>query len=101
SLSTLTTLEQPVFKMVEDRQELWSSVISDLCFIALKYGGVPVRPQVTMPQILQRDAATFMTALQTLQATIDPAGQNVPLLRLILTQALSSIGERDPASIVE
>lgn len=101
SLSTLVSMEQPVFKMIEDRQELWSSVISDLSLIALRAAGVPIRPVVTMPQILQRDASTFMTALQVLQATIDPSGQNVPLLRFILTQALSSIGERDPASIVE
>ena len=101
SLSTLTSMEMPLLKMVEDRQELWSGVISDLCFIALKAAGVAVRPSVTMPQVLQRDIGLFSAAILAIKQALDPSGQNVPLLRWMLKEALGAFGERDPARVVE
>lgn len=94
SLASAVSQELPVTKMVESRQELWKSVISDLTNEALRRAGIEdVTCEVIMPPILQRDLPQIASACQALVQSVDPTTQNVELKRWVLTQVAGAMNE--------
>ena len=100
-LANMTSMELPVLKNVEARQELWRQVFVDLGREACAMAGVPVTPIVTMPNVLARDIGVITAGLAAIVTALDSTGQNVPLKRWIFQQALASFGEDRAADIMD
>lgn len=101
SLATATAMELPVLKMMEARQELWESVYRDIIGWMLKRSGFdPERLELTMPGILQRDAATTISSLASLVSAVDPQVQNKELIRYVVGEALETMGKQNVEEIL-
>lgn len=99
NLATATAMELPMLKMFESRQQLWIDAYSDIVSYALEQAGIPKKDQqfeVSMPPIVQKDAAATITALVD-AVTLKAGGNKDGLLPMEVASriALETLGVDD------
>jgi hypothetical protein len=103
NLATATSMDAPLLRMCEDRQELWEEALKDIIGYMLEgsEGLDPHRVEVQMPPILQRDVNAASSMLLSLMAGLDPNGSNRQLMRFVLGEVLDAMGKTNTKELLD
>jgi hypothetical protein len=102
NLATATSMDAPLLRMCEDRQELWEEAIKDIIGYMLEGADIdPHRVEVQMPPILQRDVNSITTMLLAVLAALDPNGSNRELMRFVFGEILDAMGKTNTREILD
>jgi hypothetical protein len=102
NLATATSMDAPLQRMCEDRQELLQTIVLDITGFMLEGERIdPSRLEVEMPPILSKDVGELATMLTTALTAIDPNVSNRKLVRFVFGELLDAMGKQNARDILD
>lgn len=93
-LSSTTSMDAPLQKLIQADQEGWETVFRDLTGYMIEGVGLdPERVEVQMPPILERDVGSLVAYMTALLATLDPNVSNPDFMRFVFAEVLDAMGK--------
>jgi hypothetical protein len=100
-LSSTTSMDAPLQKLIQADQEGWETVHRDLTGYMIEGVGLdPSRVEVQMPPILERDVGSLVAYMTALLATLDPNVSNPDFMRFVFAEVLDAMGKVNSRELI-